>query len=48
LAIAKKMIELHGGHLWVNSVLGEGSTFTFQLPIRAVAIDTAEKESMEA
>jgi signal transduction histidine kinase len=34
LAISRKLIELHGGKLWLDSVLGEGSTFTFTLPLR--------------
>ena len=34
LAISRKLIELHGGKLWVDSVLGHGSTFTFTLPLQ--------------
>jgi GAF domain-containing protein len=33
LAISRRIIELHGGRLWVESSLGSGSTFTFTLPI---------------
>ncbi|MGH2387528.1 MAG: sensor histidine kinase, partial [Chloroflexota bacterium] len=32
LALAKKLVHLLGGEVWVDSVLGEGSTFTFTLP----------------
>ena len=36
LAVAKSMIELHGGRIWVESEEGKGSTFTFLLPIDGV------------
>jgi signal transduction histidine kinase len=32
LAVAKAMIELHGGRIWAESEEGKGSTFTFLLP----------------
>jgi signal transduction histidine kinase len=35
LAISKRIIEMHGGGIWVDSVVGEGSTFSFTLPVRA-------------
>lgn len=33
LAIVKSIIERHGGRVWVESVVNEGSTFTIALPI---------------
>jgi signal transduction histidine kinase len=33
LYIAKGLVEAHGGRMWVESSLGEGSTFSFSLPL---------------
>ena len=33
LAITRQLVQLHGGDLWVESTLGEGSVFTFKLPL---------------
>jgi GAF domain-containing protein len=34
LAISKRIVEMHGGKIWLKSALGQGSTFTFTLPVR--------------
>jgi signal transduction histidine kinase len=36
LALSKRLVELHGGRMWVHSELGRGSRFVFTLPAKGV------------
>jgi len=38
LSVAKVMVEMHGGRIWAESVEGQGSIFSFLLPVQAVEV----------
>ena len=37
LAISKRIVEMHGGRIVIDSELGKGATFTIKLPVHAVS-----------
>jgi len=39
LFLVRNYVDSHGGEVWADSVLGEGSTFTFQIPIHSPKAD---------
>jgi hypothetical protein len=45
LSIVKAIIEKHGGRIWLESVVGEGSSFVFVLPRRQPKIEHVTQEA---
>lgn len=48
LALTRKLIDMHGGVIWVESEEAKGSTFTFVLPLQADRIEAAAPPSSPA
>jgi signal transduction histidine kinase len=44
LTICRKIVQEHGGKIWAESVLGEGSTFYFTLPIENLPIESMKAD----
>ena len=45
LAITKKLVELHGGSIWVESEVGKGTSIAFRIPL---IVDTASERASQA
>ncbi len=48
LPITKRLAETHGGKLWLESTLGEGSAFFIELPVQAVETPITKSEAAYA
>jgi signal transduction histidine kinase len=44
LALSKEFVEMHGGQIWLESEVGQGSTFTFSLPISQNAAESGSDQ----
>jgi len=48
LAISRSIVQQHGGRMWVQSQIGQGSTFHFTLPLPAVSLPQPAEDARSA
>jgi len=48
LTVVKKIVEMYGGKIWVESKVGQGSTFLFTLPKQQTETDNAGHQANTA
>jgi PAS domain S-box-containing protein len=48
LALTRRIVERHGGSIWAESQLGEGSVFSFSLPFEGLHASESKRDSMFA
>jgi signal transduction histidine kinase len=48
LSIARRIVELHGGRIWVESTIGHGATFSISLPVKVEHKAKAEQQMVQA
>jgi signal transduction histidine kinase len=48
LSIARRIVEMHGGRIWVESTVGQGATFSISLPVKVEHKAKAEQQMVQA